>query len=471
MQVPRLCVLGLRDVDDPLPFALALIRSWEAEGVSAAVCLIGSDREAPGHRGQARLVEASGHAVHRIDVDLMPVPSIQRVVERAGSEVDVVLVIGFEPVAARALRMPAFVDVQHALEAPLVLCADALDRPGARPPSTIASAVQEAIALLAGRGLLEAPILLLRDEVGGQRADSVGEAIGITALALNPPPSDAHAEEQGQGAEQTWRARADVLGRVLDHGRLRASEPQVLVPRPDTSGGDGPGSWRARRARIGVALDECFDLYDEESLLAFELAGAELTPVSPLRGEADLLDGLDGLIVGDGRIESHSVGLSRARAFRERLASMIEDGLPTLASGGGYAYLTRGLRTLSGALHPFVGIIDAEAVQLTARPPFGHVEVETLVDTLIGAPGQRLRGFVQRSWLVRGLDPAERGIYATVSGPRDEGCGRQDLFATHFRPYWPSCPGAAEGFVERCVRVAVARERIALRQGDGSSEA
>ncbi|MEM8713258.1 MAG: hypothetical protein AAGG01_20120, partial [Planctomycetota bacterium] len=260
MQAPRICVLGLREGDDPLPFVFALIRSWETEGISAAVCLIGSDRDAPGHRGQARLVEASGHAVHRIDVDLMPVPSIQRVVERAGTEVDVVVVIGFEPAAARALRMPAFVDVQHALGAPLVLCADALERPELRPPSTIASAVQDAVALLDERGFAEPPLLLLRDESGRQRETSISAATGVTALALSPPHPDDQVD--ACAGEGPWRARADVLVTVLDHARASAAERPLLVPRPHAAG-DESGDRRARRARIGVALDECFDLYDE----------------------------------------------------------------------------------------------------------------------------------------------------------------------------------------------------------------
>jgi cobyrinic acid a,c-diamide synthase len=253
-----------------------------------------------------------------------------------------------------------------------------------------------------------------------------------------------------------WRLKGSDTDELIEHARCSSLEFMIPMDRHRSDA-------RGRRARIGIVMDECFDFYDEEGLMQFELAGAHLVPLSAMGGSDErfeLIEGLDGLIIGDGRIEKHSAILSVERRFRERLKAAIEGGLPTIACGGGLAYLSRGLRTISGALHPMLGVVDAEAVQLQARPAFGHVEVETLVDTLIGERGLRLRGFVQRSWLLRGVTPEERGIYATVSGPRDEGCGRYDLFATHFRPYWPSCPGAASSFIDRCLRAGAIQERV-----------
>ncbi|QDV09340.1 cobyrinic acid a,c-diamide synthase [Planctomycetes bacterium Poly30] len=457
-QVPRLCLLALREDDDPIPFALSVIASARAEGLEVSVCTIGADRNLPDAGPQARLAAASGHAVHRIDVNLMPAPSIQGVVTRAGANVDFVIVLAFEAAHAPSIQLPAFVDVQHALGSPVVLCANATGS------TALASRTQLALEFFRARGIETVPMVLLAGHDSANRAAGIEAATGLAVLQLAERTSLATGTSEG-------RLKGIDLDRLVEHSRSAPAESTRLLERH-------PAAHRGRRARIGVVMDDCFDLYDEESLLQFELAGAELCPLPAMSGASAgsfagspvgaaerlaLIDELDGLIVGDGRVEKFSAALSAERVFRERLRKRIQSGLPTLASGGGFAYLTRGLRTLSGTLHPMLGVIDAEAVELQSRPSFGHVEVETLVDTLIGAPGLRLRGFVQRSWLVRGVAPEMRGIYATVSGPRDEGCGRYDLLATHFRPYWPSCPGAAETFIDRCVRSSVVAER-ALRE-------
>lgn len=456
-QTPLLCLLGLRAEDDPVPFALALLESARAEGVDVSVCTVGAELRRHPEESHARLSAASGHAVHRIDVDLMPVPSIQRVAERAGAGADFVLVVAFEAAVGEGLRLPGYVDVQRALGAPVVICTE-----GARSAT---SAVQAALDFFTDHGVDRTPMVCLAGADESSRA-AVRTATGLEVVPMAPP------SDQGD----RWRLKGAELDRLVEHAKSVPAGAPAAATSAEPSSASPQRRHRGERACIGVVMDECFDLYDEESLLQFELAGAELVPLSAMAGGRDraesiteLIGELDGVIIGDGHIERHSATLSTNHHFRAELKRAIESGLPTLASGSGFAYLTRGLRTITGALHPMLGVIDAEAVVLQSRPAFGHVEVETLVDTLVGAPGQRLRGFVQRNWLVRGLAPDERGIYTTISGPRDEGCGRAELFATHFRPYWPSCPSAADSFIDRCVRSAVARERI-RREGAAELE-
>ena len=80
-QVPRLCLLALRENDDPIPSALGIIASARAEGLEVSVCTIGADRHLPDSGPQARLAAASGHAVHRIDV-LADITTPARIAER-----------------------------------------------------------------------------------------------------------------------------------------------------------------------------------------------------------------------------------------------------------------------------------------------------------------------------------------------------------------------------------------------------
>ena len=89
---------------------------------------------------------------------------------------------------------------------------------------------------------------------------------------------------------------------------------------------------------------------------------------------------LDGLIIGDGRVEAYSSRLAEAAGVRAALRRLIESGAPTIAGGGGLAFLTEGMRTLSGSFHPFLGVLSGRAVAVAGPLPRGHVEVELAED-------------------------------------------------------------------------------------------
>lgn len=213
------------------------------------------------------------------------------------------------------------------------------------------------------------------------------------------------------------------------------------------------------RARVGVAIDACFDQCAETDLDALEASGAELVPFSLMddtisAGELEV----DGLVIGDGHVERWSSELSRARRARDFVRSAAGSGLPIVATGGGFAYLTRGIRVASGALHPMAGVIDAESVVLPGCSQRGHVEVVTRCESIVGPQATTFRGFVQRDWLVRGMRVDSRRVYSTNHGPGGEGYASANVFATHFRVHWPTSARALGTFVDRCVAFAAARE-------------
>jgi len=391
--VPRISLTG----PGAARFAACIAEVAVAAGLDVCALVITTEREVPEPDEVRRLTEVTRRAVHRLDPQLMTAAAVRRVTGRVAAGADLTLI---------------------------VCCASLeLETPDLETEAAACSAALRALA---------SPICLCIDASRDRAIDHASRALSDDQSAPLTLIGDLRAANPS--------LPTDALAQILEHARRAPSLPAF----------DGLRS--PRRARVGLLVDECFDLHDEESLAQFEEAGAELVVVSALEGS--LPDDLDGLIVGDARVERYSAPLAARRGFRRDLRAAIEAGVPTLAAGGGYAYLTRGLRSLSGALHPLVGAIDAEAVVIDGALPRGLVEIETLVDTLIGPVGQRVRGHVERSWLVRGLPVEERGIYTTLAGPPDEGCGKQHLFATHFRPYWPSSPDAARAFVDRCALFA-----------------
>ncbi|MEM6675908.1 MAG: hypothetical protein AAF726_23875 [Planctomycetota bacterium] len=436
IDIPRLCLVGLgagpRPDDDVAAFALAIASAATRARLEVAAFVVSTDRAVPEPSALAELAAVTGGAVHRLDPTLMSAPSIQRVVARVGRTADLCLLVA--TAASMDARNGSAIDVLAALECPVALCADVE-------------------ALEGGDGELlvrldDARRFLARHRVEGRALTLLAGAspLGTWSEALLGATTFVRVDGW------SGRLRVPVASLVEVLHRARVAPP--LPPRPTEHA-------PPNRALVGVVIDDCFDLYDEEGLLQFEAAGARFVAVSAL--DDDVLPDVDGLIVGDGRVEEQSAALARCARFRRSVRDAVRSGLPTIAAGGGFAYLTRGIRSTTGAFHPFAGALDAESVAIPFGLPRGHVEVETTVDTVVGPSGSRVRGYLQRGWLVRGLEQEERGVYATLSGPPDEGCAHQHLAAFHFRPYWPSCPDAARTFVDRCVLRAAARERGLLR--------
>ena len=430
--IPRLTFVSVRPDDASTACALGVLTAAKGRGLQTAAIVIGADRDIPRTEHFRALGEVTGCAVQRLDPRLMAAPSLQRIVQRAAAESDLAAIIVFGAADGVQATRSGLLDVLAAIMAPPVLCVDA---EGVRDANVLGHTL-DAVRFLGTHAPpnLAAPIVLLSEAPGERRAERIEETSRRPVLATLPR------SVRGGSVELT----AAQLDSVIEHAERAPTLPPPVVHRR-----------RHVRARIGLVLDDCFDLYDEESLVQFEVAGAELVALSALDGEVPI--DLEGLIIGDGRVERHSTALAEARGFRTAIRDAVDAGVPTIASGGGYAYLSRGLRTLSGALHPFAGVIDAEAIAIASPLPRGHVDVEFTADTIVGSKGTRLRGYVQRAWLMRGLPRGERGVYETRSGPPDEGCGRKTLFCSHFRPYWPSCAESSIDFVDACVAFAAAR--------------
>lgn len=448
--IPRLTFVSTGGDDAAQAVARDVAAALTRGGLRVAMAVVGADREIPTADSLRKLGLATGRAVHRLDPWLMPAPVLQRTLLRAAQGADLAIIIaparppvtyehGFSRSQAPVTSL--VYDVLEALESPVVLCTDAA--PFEEVGAPVVRGTLAAADRLARHGpdVASDPIVIVL-ECGEERYGPAIRAAGGFEVISVPPPA-APRSPRGAFPDQAEPVAVSSSGleRLLTRARRATSLPPV-IRHPK----------RRARARVGLVLDDCFDFYDEESLVQFEVAGADITPISALEDRD--IGNLDGLIIGDGRIERHSSGLASNRSFRRAVRAAVGAGIPTVASGGGFAYLTQGLRTIGGALHPFAGAFEGHAVAMVDRLPSGHVEVEVEAESVIGPSGTRLRGFVQRSWLLRGLRVPERRVYRTVSGPPDVGCGGHSLLCTHFRPYWPSAPAAASAFVERCVAFA-----------------
>ncbi|HBT18451.1 MAG TPA: cobyrinic acid a,c-diamide synthase [Clostridiaceae bacterium] len=126
-----------------------------------------------------------------------------------------------------------------------------------------------------------------------------------------------------------------------------------------------------RPVRIGYALDEAFSFYYKRTFELLQKAGVELIPFSPLKDQV-LPKDLDGLYFGGGYPELQGEGLSGNVSFRKDLLKRLDQGIPTLAEGGGYMYLCETLVDLQGQVHEMVGFFTGQSIMTKKLQGFGY---------------------------------------------------------------------------------------------------
>lgn len=136
--------------------------------------------------------------------------------------------------------------------------------------------------------------------------------------------------------------------------------------------------------------------------------------------------------------------LSANAALRKAVAGLAESGAPVSAECAGLLYLARSLDGL-----PMCGVLDAEA-RMSKRLTLGYREAVAVSDSVLAAPGTRVRGHEFHRTVLEpgaGADPAW-GMHQPER--RVEGYVQRGVHASYLHTHWAAAPGMARRFVERC---------------------
>ncbi|MEV7404326.1 cobyrinate a,c-diamide synthase [Streptomyces sp. NPDC091267] len=229
---------------------------------------------------------------------------------------------------------------------------------------------------------------------------------------------------------EVWDA-AQTVGAGAGGGAL----PRGSAPDPAPRKPAGP--------RVAVASGAAFTFSYAEHVELLAAAGAEVVPFDPLRDEA-LPEGTRGLVVGGGFPEVYAPELSANEPLRKAVAELAASGAPVAAECAGLLYLARSLDGL-----PMCGVLDAEG-RMSERLTLGYRDAVALSDSVLAAPGTRMRGHeFHRTELAPGAgsEPAW-GMHQPER--RVEGFVQQGVHASYLHTHWASAPGTARRFVERC---------------------
>lgn len=207
-----------------------------------------------------------------------------------------------------------------------------------------------------------------------------------------------------------------------------------------------------RQFYLGVALDEAFCFYYRDNLTALEHAGARLVYFSPLRDET-IPDYLDGLLFGGGYPENYAGELAGGISMRSSVADAAGRGMPILGECGGYLYLLETLQGIDGKDYPMAGVLPGRGFRGDKKGRFGYITLSPDGTLPYILPGMEIKGHEFHYWDCECGDEEYRMTARKPVGGRSWRCMRTrgDVMAGFPHLYYPSCPGFAERFADRCI--------------------
>ena len=450
MTIPRLVIAGISSNVGKTTVMVGLVRALRARGLKVAVFKCGPDYLDPTYH-----VRAAGSPCHNLDGWMMGREAVLSTFTHASQGADIAViegVMGLFDGASPTSDEGSTAEIAKWLQVPVLLVCDAGGM--ARSIAALAKGFStfdpdlQISGLICNRLGSRGHLDLLRKATGGV-PPVLGGLPKEAALAFADRHLGLHSADRATVSEDVFVSWGDRVSEWCDVDAIVAlakSAPALPeIPAMEKIVGEGPS------CRIGLAFDEAFHFYYDDNLRRLESLGAELVRFSPIH-DAHLPD-VDGLYFGGGYPEVHAEDLSRNLSMRSDVRSFAEAQGPIYGECGGLMYLSNGIRTLDGTLHPMVGLIPGEAEMKDRLQALGYVEVETKDETMLGPAGLKFRGHQFRYSDFR--LPAEVECTYSVRRRRggevfQEGYRQGNTLASYVHAHWASNPLLAQGFVQAC---------------------
>ncbi|HHW62285.1 MAG TPA: cobyrinate a,c-diamide synthase [Syntrophomonadaceae bacterium] len=266
-----------------------------------------------------------------------------------------------------------------------------------------------------------------------------------SSVAVPPLPSTLLSTNKQADIQSSIQAMAVLLEQNLDIATLlkiarEASEltfpvhPKVVL----------------EPVRIGIARDEAFCFYYQDSLDYLQELGAELFFFSPLHDR--YLPEVDGLYLGGGFQEAFLPALSANKAMYSALRQVHKQGMPIYAEAGAAMYLCQ---TIDTAQHQWsgVGLVPLHCQVEKHRVGMGYVEAVACHHSILARVGDKLRGH-EFHYLTLSQVSSPYSAYVLTGGRgvdfRNEGYSQGHLLASCVQLHLRSNPRAARYFIEVC---------------------
>jgi cobyrinic acid a,c-diamide synthase len=264
-------------------------------------------------------------------------------------------------------------------------------------------------------------------------------------LGLVPTAEKNDMEERLDILAATVSASIDLEGLVrLARQAGRLSEPvKKLFPTP-----------KQVHLRIGVARDEAFNFYYQDSLDLLSALGAELVLFSPLH-DNHLPPALDGLYLGGGFPEMFLQDLADRKTFLSDIRTAAASGMPVYAECGGFMYLTEAIEDFSGKRLAMAGVVPGCCRMERRRVALGYVRASVLKDNVLSARGTEIKGheFHYSTYFAsEEVLPSPAYLMVKSDGSQESYAGYSvgNILASYLHLHLAAYPDLAENFLKSC---------------------
>jgi cobyrinic acid a,c-diamide synthase len=372
MQISRVVVAGVTSGVGKTSVALGIMRGLRKSGLRVQPFKVGPDFIDPSYHSLI-----TNRKSRNLDVWMMGKRGVLDCFASACQDADVAVIEGVMGLYDGVSGKSDFASTAHVakiLDAPVVLVVDASK--GARSIAAIILGF-----LHFDRKLRIGAIIL--NKVAGERhakyiTDALGDATKVPVIGTLYRNSKLQMQERHLGLVPALELRAtknQIISRTARYIAESINLDKVLrlcssTPLPDSH----YSARRPAKARIAVALDESFNFYYVDNLLALKRSGAKLVFFSPVKDEK-LPDDVHGLMLGGGFPEVLADKLEKNRSIVGSIRRAVNEGMPVYAECGGLMYLTRSISGYQGEsrARKMAGIIDADTV-MTGRLTLNYTD-------------------------------------------------------------------------------------------------
>jgi cobyrinic acid a,c-diamide synthase len=267
--------------------------------------------------------------------------------------------------------------VAKILDAPIILVVDASK--GAR---SIAAII---LGFLHFDRKLRIAAVILNNVAGERHANYITEALAgtvkIPVVGMLYRNSSIKMEERHLGlvpVSELRETKRQVILRTASHMAESIDLDRILSLSSAGPLPDAPDHLkRPAVARIAIALDESFNFYYTDNIIALKRSGAQLVFFSPVR-EQKLPDRVSGILLGGGFPEVLADRLENNRSMvRSIRKAVVGEGMPVYGECGGLMYLTRSISGYNGEkkARKMAGIVEADTL-MTGRLTLNYTDAE-----------------------------------------------------------------------------------------------
>ena len=368
---------------------LALLAALKRRGLAVRAAKAGPDYIDPAFH-----TAVTGTASVNLDSWAMSPVLLDALVAHAADSADIVVIEGvmglFDGAPGVPGRRGATADLAVHFDVPAVLVID------------VAQQAQSAAAVVRGFAAHDPAVRIggiILNRVGSERhralaADAIA-ALGIPILGALPRDGALALPERHLGLVQAGE-HADLAALIerlaataeryfdLDAILARAAPLKVAAAAHLTATLPPPGQ------RIALASDRAFSFVYPHLIGAWQQAGAEILPFSPLADEPPP-ESADCCWLPGGYPELHAEGLAAARTFSAGLRRFAQSR-PVHGECGGYMVLGESLEDASGRRHAMSGLLGHSTSFAKRRLHLGYRTARLLSDGVLGPRGTFVRG-------------------------------------------------------------------------------